>query len=121
MVRRYEIFTEGNFKVEKDSHKSTLHHVTRPDEESYDVISRRAFLSVLISGSLFATRALAQAPTDQRERFRRMSEEAERRGLAEPFKGITANGKVTDGLFPIKSTGVSTAPVRNAAEHCLPR
>ena len=105
--------------MEKDSHKSTLHHVTRPDEESCDVISRRAFLSVLISGSLLATRALAQAPTDQRERFRRMSEEAERRGLVEPFKGITANGQVTAGLFPIKSTGVSTAPVRNTAEAFL--
>ena len=105
--------------MEKDSHKSTLHHVTRPDEESCDVISRRAFLSVLISGSLLAARALAQAPTDQRERFRRMPEEGERRGLAEPFRGITPNGKVTEGLFPIKSTGVSTAPVRNAAEAFL--
>jgi hypothetical protein len=105
--------------VEKDSHKATLHHVTHRDGEFCDLISRRTFLSLLISSSLLATRALAQAPTDQRERFRRMSEEAERRGLAEPFKGITANGKVTEGLFPIKSTGVSTAPVRNAAEALL--
>jgi predicted nuclease of restriction endonuclease-like (RecB) superfamily len=35
--------------------------------------------------------------------------------LAEPFKGVTANGTVTPGLFPIRSTGVSTAPVRTAA------
>jgi hypothetical protein len=105
--------------VEIDSHKATLHHVTHRDGEFCDLISRRTFLSLLISSSLLATRALAQAPTDQRERFRRMSEEAERRGLAEPFKGITANGKVTEGLFPIKSTGVSTAPVRNAAEALL--
>ena len=35
--------------------------------------------------------------------------------LDEPFKGITANGTVTPGLFTIKSTGVSTAPVRDAA------
>ncbi|HJQ27312.1 MAG TPA: DUF3500 domain-containing protein [Blastocatellia bacterium] len=53
------------------------------------------------------------------ERFRRMSEEAERSGLAEPFKGITANGQVTQGLFPIHSTGVSTEPVRRAAERFL--
>lgn len=33
----------------------------------------------------------------------------------EPFKGVTANGTVVPGLFPLKSTGVSTAPVRNAA------
>jgi len=35
--------------------------------------------------------------------------------LDEPFKGVTTNGTVTPGLFPIRSTGVSTAPVRNAA------
>jgi hypothetical protein len=35
--------------------------------------------------------------------------------LAEPFRGITTNGTVQPGLFRIKSTGVSTEPVRNAA------
>ncbi|MBI5692681.1 MAG: DUF3500 domain-containing protein [Verrucomicrobia bacterium] len=49
------------------------------------------------------------------ERFRRMSREAEARGLAEPFRGITAEGKVETGLFPLRSTGVSTAPVQAAA------
>jgi hypothetical protein len=58
-------------------------------------------------------------PETTRERFRRMSEDAERKGLAEPFKGITTNGHVTEGLFPITSTRVSTAPVRNAAEKFL--
>ncbi len=53
------------------------------------------------------------------ERFQRMSQEAEARGLAEPFKGITTNGDVVPGLFPIRSTGVSTAPVRSAAEAFL--
>ena len=48
-----------------------------------------------------------------------MSEDAERKGLAEPFKGITANGVVTPGLFHIQSSGVSTEPVRNAAEMFL--
>ena len=32
--------------------------------------------------------------------------------LDEPFKGVTTNGTVMPGLFPIRSTGVSTAPVR---------
>ena len=40
-------------------------------------------------------------------------------GLAEPFKGITTNGQVEPGLFPIASTGVSTEPVRVAAEAFL--
>jgi hypothetical protein len=35
--------------------------------------------------------------------------------LAEPFKGITTNGTVVGGLFPVRATGVSTAPVREAA------
>jgi hypothetical protein len=49
------------------------------------------------------------------QRFQRMSRENEARGLAEPFRGITAQGAVEPGLFPIKATGVSTAPVREAA------
>ena len=35
--------------------------------------------------------------------------------LQEPFKGITANGTITPGLFTIRSTGVSTTPVKAAA------
>lgn len=35
--------------------------------------------------------------------------------LAEPFKGITSNGKLVTGLFPIRATGVSTASARAAA------
>ena len=35
--------------------------------------------------------------------------------LAEPFKGVTTNGTVQPGLFSIRSTGVSTEPVRVAA------
>jgi hypothetical protein len=59
-------------------------------------------------------------PADDRaERFRRMSERSEREGLAEPFKGITTNGKIVPGLFRVRSTGVSTEPVRRAAESLL--
>jgi hypothetical protein len=35
--------------------------------------------------------------------------------LAEPFRGITADGKVEPGMFKIQSTGVTTEPVRAAA------
>jgi hypothetical protein len=56
-----------------------------------------------------------QPPGDPTERFKRMSADAEKRGLAEPFKGVTTDGKVVPGLFKIRSTGVSTAPVRKAA------
>ena len=36
--------------------------------------------------------------------------------LAEPFKGVTTDGSVVEGFFPIRATGVSTAPVRDAAQ-----
>jgi hypothetical protein len=39
--------------------------------------------------------------------------------LSEPFKGITTDGTVIPGLFPIRATGVSTGPVRHAATEFL--
>jgi hypothetical protein len=44
---------------------------------------------------------------------------AERNALAEPFRGVTTDGTVPPGLFRIESTGVSTAPVKSAAEAFL--
>jgi hypothetical protein len=35
--------------------------------------------------------------------------------LSEPFKGVTTNGTVVPGLFPITASRVSTKPVRDAA------
>ena len=37
----------------------------------------------------------------------------------EPFKGITATGTIESGLFPVRATGVSTRPVREAAQRFL--
>ena len=51
--------------------------------------------------------------------MRQRSQSAEKQGLAEPFKGVTADGKVVADLFAIKSTGVSTGPVKQAAEAFL--
>ena len=61
----------------------------------------------------------AQATGSLLERFTQMSSQAERSGLAEPFKGITADGTIQPGLFAMRSTGVSTAPVRTAADAFL--
>jgi hypothetical protein len=44
-----------------------------------------------------------------------MSRAAEKAGLADEFKGVTTNGEPIRGLFPVRSTGVSTEPVRVAA------
>ena len=61
----------------------------------------------------------AETHDQRRARFLKMSMDAEARGLAEPFKGITTNGEAMTGLFPIRSTGVSTGGVRKAAEGFL--
>jgi hypothetical protein len=37
----------------------------------------------------------------------------------EPFKGVTTNGTIEAGLFPIRASGVTTKPVREAAEQFL--
>lgn len=82
-------------------------------------LTRRTFYSTVLPGVLLAPNAFPQNAPDMAERFRQMSADYERKGLAEPFKGITANGTVEPGLFGIHSSGVSTAPVRNAAERFL--
>jgi len=48
-----------------------------------------------------------------------MSIAAATTGLAEPFKGITTNGRVEPGLFPVAKSGVSTEPVRVATDTFL--
>lgn len=59
--------------------------------------------------------ALGLAQTLTEETRRQRSLEFERKGLAEPFRGVTTNGTPQAGLFPVRSSGVSTEPVRQAA------
>src|SRR6202035_3894251 len=58
--------------------------------------TRRDFLSTLSAAAVFGPWAFQREQTaaDTAERFRQMSEDFERKGLAEPFRGITANGEV---------------------------
>jgi len=91
-------YTMGHLGSKMKIHHPITHHdATR--------LTRRTLFSTLIP--------------DMAERFRQMSADYERKGLAEPFKGITANGTVEPGLFGIHATGVSTAPVLTAAERFL--
>jgi uncharacterized protein DUF3500 len=87
------------------------------------VMSRFFFMTlVLIFTSLAipdTTAFTQQSAADRLERFKKMSVDAETKGLAEPFKGITTNGQIAPGLFGIHSTGVSTEPVRKAADGFL--
>ena len=79
---------------------------------------KRAYLILVFALLLALMYSIAysqpQAET-QAARFRQMSLDAESRGLAEPFKGVTPSGTVQPGLFAIRSTGVSTEPARKAA------
>jgi hypothetical protein len=85
--------------------------------------SRREFLSSLMSVAALAPWMLGQTqtptPADMAEQFRKRSEDYEKEGLAAPFKGVTTSGEIVPGLFEIKPTGVSTEPVRNAAERFI--
>jgi hypothetical protein len=76
-------------------------------------------LSTILPAAILTRNAFPQSAPDMAERYRKMSADYEKKGLAEPFKGITTNGTVEAGLFDLHSTGVSTEPVRHAAERFL--
>jgi hypothetical protein len=86
------------------------------------------FLAVFVAAVVLqpSLRSQGQAPArtpeflrQRAEQFRQQSLTIETRGLAEPFKGITTNGQIEKDLFAIRSTGVSTKPVRKAADAFL--
>ena len=97
-----------------------LHHHHHTHHPALRMPTRRDFVSSLICTAVLAPWAMGQqgpsSPSEMAERFRRMSEDYEKEGLAAPFKGITTNGEVEPGLFEIRPSGVSTEPVRIAAE-----
>jgi hypothetical protein len=62
-----------------------------------------------------AARTLAP---DVGERFARMREQGERR-VREPFVGITTDGTVVPGLYPLRASGVPTEAIRLAARAFL--
>jgi hypothetical protein len=66
-----------------------------------------------------AAMVLTTAGVWAQDAMRQRSQAAEKQGLAEPFKGVTADGKVVANLFAITSSGVSTGPVKQAAEAFL--
>ncbi len=98
------------------SHGHTHSHAPAPEKKGF---SRRLFLTGVLPGLILAPYAFAQTVAERREQYRQMSIDAEKKGLADPFKGITTNGEVEPGLFGIHSTGVSSAPVRSATERFL--
>ena len=71
----------------------------------------RCFVATLVAICLCQL-ALGQPP-------RRRGARGGEPDLSKPFVGITNNGKLTKGLFEIRSTGVSTKPVVDAAKAFL--
>ena len=69
---------------------------------------------MIVFALVMAALVSGQSPGRQ-ERFEKMSQQAEAKGLAEPYRGIRIGGEISPGLFEIRSTGVSTEPVRLAA------
>ena len=106
-----------------DHEHGQTHSQTHSDAHSHSGMggpTRRDFVASLVSAAVIAPWALGQTQSqtaaETAERFRQMAENYEKEGLADPFKGITADGKVEPGLFEISPSGVSTEAVRNAAE-----
>jgi Protein of unknown function (DUF3500) len=102
----------------------TMAHDHHHPHKKAGFATRRDFLTSLISTLVLAPYAFGQErstdPTALAQQFRRISEEAELEGLAAPYRGISASIRgVEPGLFQIAPTGVSTEPVRNAAEKFL--
>jgi hypothetical protein len=82
-----------------------------------------SFLMLLAVSLVFQSTASSQPPKAPPRRppaeLLRLSLAAETPGLSVPFTGITRRGEVEPGLFPIRSTGVTTKPVRDAADRFL--
>lgn len=75
---------------------------------------------LIVSSLILLTTAVVVAQeTDVLERFRQMSIRAEEKGTADPYRGIMIGAGLQPDLFQIMSTGVSTAPVRVAADAFL--
>jgi hypothetical protein len=69
-------------------------------------------LLLLSTGNLLAQgRDPAQFP----ELSRTISAQMEATNLADGFKGITSDGEIIEGLYPLRSTGIDTAPLQAAA------
>lgn len=68
---------------------------------------------------LTATAALAQRPGDRGDWMRERSRQNDARLADDPYVGIHASSGIERGLYTIESTGVSTEPVREAAEKFL--
>jgi len=82
----------------------------------------RTFFLTVAAGSLIFASLLSTGTTQQKGPGKGKGKggggrfvEVEKRAIAEPFVGVTSDGKVEEGLFEIKATGVATTAVKEAA------
>lgn len=80
---------------------------------------KKILLSVAYCGLLILVAAFYWTAYTQSGSRNQMFEEQLKKFLAVPFKGITADGNIAPGLFKVRSSGVSTKPVKQAAEAFL--
>ena len=64
---------------------------------------------------LIAQLAQAESVDDPFRAYMKQAETA----IAEEFKGITTNGQIVPNLYSIESTGISTEPIRRAADSLI--
>ena len=72
--------------------------------------------SLLCLGLAMSQIVLAQGrdPAEFPELSRTISAGMEERAFAEPYKGITTDGNVIEGLYPVEATGIDTSPLIEA-------
>ena len=89
----------------------------------WTLVSLIAFCSPIARAQGVESAAAEPRPTPTPEEYEKrslgFSERIERTGLADDFAGVTTDGHVVPGLFELRSTGVSTAPVATAANDFL--
>ena len=82
--------------------------------------ARTIGILIVVSGALVATVALPQSTYDDALlAVKRQFARNEIASLADPFTGVATSSGVAPGLFPIRSSGVSTEPIRRAAASFL--
>lgn len=80
------------------------------------VILRTTACMLLATLSLDSALAQGRDPKLFPELSRTISAEMEATNLNNDYKGVTTNGEVEPGLYPLRSTGIDTAPLISAAD-----
>ncbi len=80
------------------------------------IMPSRKYLFLFVAFGFLLAGAAAQQKGKGNTKGGSRFAELEKQAISEPFVGVTTDGKVEGGLFEITSTGVSTEPVKEAAE-----